>query len=111
MPQIHQGKLVFFKAPTNNFYKSAPPALISGINPRTYPRPGNPAIAVINVDKTGNLAHQRRFMRFHNFVRIDDLPEHLHQMDTFLVGKTVLDGTGKFEKLDRILNPLLGRLD
>lgn len=50
-------------------------------------------------------------MRLDNFVCIHDFPEHLHQMDTFLVGKTVLDGTGKFEKLDRILNPLLGRLD
>lgn len=50
-------------------------------------------------------------MRLHQFIRINDFPEHFHQMDALVIGKTVLDRARKPEKLDRILYLAFRRLD
>lgn len=50
-------------------------------------------------------------MCLYQFVRIDNFPEHLHQVDTLVIGKPVFDRAGKTKKLNRIFNLAFRRLD
>lgn len=50
-------------------------------------------------------------MCLHQFIRIDDFPEHFHQMNAFIIRKPVLDGPGKTEQLHRIFDLAFRRLD